>query len=182
MANKQPEVVSSAVPYTGKLVTLRVDQVRFESGSTGERVVVSHPGATVILAVDNEGRILWIRQNRYAIGRELLELPAGGLEPGEPPDACAARELAEETGYTGTLTPLGAFFTVPGFCTERLYAFLATNLRPEVLAGDEDEEIEVVPLTLEDSLARVDSGEIEDAKSLSTLFLYLRKHGAGGIA
>jgi ADP-ribose pyrophosphatase len=173
--NKQPEVLSSAVPYSGKLVTLRVDQVRFESGATGERVVVSHPGATVILAINGDGRILWIRQNRYAIGRELLELPAGGLEAGEPPDVCAARELAEETGYTGTVTALGAFFTVPGFCTERLYAFLATNLRPHNVAGDEDEDITVVPLTLEESLARVDSGEIEDAKSLSTLFLYLRK-------
>jgi ADP-ribose pyrophosphatase len=156
---------------------LRVDQVRFESGSTGERVVVSHPGATVILARNSDGRFLWIRQNRYAIGRELLELPAGGLEPGEEPIVCATRELAEETGYTGTLSPLGAFFTVPGFCTERLHAFLATDLKEQFMPGDEDEEITVVPLTLEEALARVDSGEIEDAKSLSTLFLYLRKHG-----
>jgi ADP-ribose pyrophosphatase len=158
-------------------VTLRVDQVRFESGNTGERVVVSHPGATVILAMNGEGRILWIRQNRYAIGRELLELPAGGLEPGEEPIVCATRELAEETGFTGTLSPLGAFFTVPGFCTERLYSFFATDLKPQFMPGDEDEEITVVPLTLEESLAKVDAGEIEDAKSLSTLFLYLRKYG-----
>ena len=171
----QPEVLSSTTPYVGKLVTLRVDQVRFESGNTGERVVVSHPGATVILAMDDQQRILWIRQNRYAIAKELLELPAGGLEPGEAPIVCATRELAEETGFTGTLSPLGAFFTVPGFCTERLYAFLATDLRPQFMPGDEDEEITLVPLTLEESLTKVDSGEIEDAKSLSTLFLYLRR-------
>jgi len=172
----QPTVLSSATPYVGKLVTLRVDQVRFESGSTGERVVVSHPGATVILALDAQQRILWIRQNRYAIGKELLELPAGGLEPGEEPIVCATRELAEETGFTGTLSPLGAFFTVPGFCTERLHAFLAVDLHEQYMPGDEDEEISLEPLTLEESLAKVDSGEIEDAKSLSTLFLYLRKH------
>ena len=172
----QPQVLSSATPYVGKLVTLRVDQVRFESGGTGERVVVSHPGATVILALDAQQRILWIRQNRYAIGRDLLELPAGGLEPGEEPIVCATRELAEETGFTGPLSPLGAFFTVPGFCTERLYAFLAVDLHEQYMPGDEDEDITVVPLTLEESLAKVDSGEIEDAKSLSTLFLYLRKH------
>ena len=172
----QPQVLSSATPYAGKLVTLRVDQVRFESGSTGERVVVSHPGATVILALDDQQRILWIRQNRYAIARELLELPAGGLEPGEDPAYCAGRELQEETGFSGTLTALGAFFTVPGFCTERLFAFLATDLKHAPLPGDVDEEISLVPLTLEESLAKVDAGEIEDAKSLSTLFLYLRKH------
>jgi ADP-ribose pyrophosphatase len=171
----QPEVLSTKTPYVGKLVTLRVDQVRFESGNTGERVVVSHPGATVILALDDQQRILWIRQNRYAIGRELLELPAGGLEPGEDPAFCAGRELQEETGFSGTLTALGAFFTVPGFCTERLFAFLATDLKHAPLPGDEDEEISLEPLTLEESLAKVDSGEIEDAKSLSTLFLYMRK-------
>jgi ADP-ribose pyrophosphatase len=172
----QPQVLSSTTPYVGKLVSLRVDQVRFESGNTGERVVVSHPGATVILAMDDQKRFLWIRQNRYAIGKELLELPAGGLEPGEEPIVCATRELAEETGYTGTLSTLGAFFTVPGFCTERLHAFFATDLKPQFMPGDEDEEITLVPLTLEETLAKVDSGEIEDAKSLSTLFLYLRKH------
>jgi ADP-ribose pyrophosphatase len=149
--------------------------VSFPSGARGERVVVSHGGATVILAVDDQQRILWIRQNRYAIEKVLLELPAGGLEKGEAPDVCAARELAEETGYTGTVTPLGAFFTAPGFCNEKLYAFLATDLRPESAIGDEDEEIELVPLTLEESLARVDAGEVEDAKSLSTLFLYMRQ-------
>jgi ADP-ribose pyrophosphatase len=169
------EVLSSTTPYTGKLISLRVDQVRFESGNTGERVVVSHPGATVILAIDDQQRILWIRQNRYAIGKELLELPAGGLEPGEDPALCAGRELQEETGFSGSLTPLGAFFTVPGFCTERLHAFLATDLKPDPLAGDEDEEIELEPLTLEESLAKVDAGLVEDAKSLSTLFLYMRK-------
>jgi len=103
-------------------------------------------------------------------------LPAGGLEPGEEPIVCATRELAEETGFTGTLSPLGAFFTVPGFCTERLHAFLAVDLHEQYMPGDEDEEIQLEPLTLEESLAKVDSGEIEDAKSLSTLFLYMRKH------
>ena len=175
MTNRQPEVLSSETPYSGRLITLRVDKVRFPSGAEGERVVVSHGGATVILAIDDQERILWIRQNRYAIGKALLELPAGGLEQGEEPAACAARELAEETGFTGAVTPLGVFYSAPGFCNEKLYAFLATDLRPEHAIGDEDEDIEIVPLSLEESLARIDAGEVEDAKSLSSLFLYMRR-------
>src|SRR6478672_7227777 len=105
--SRQPTVLSSETPYSGRLITLRVDKVRSPSGHEGERVVFSHTGATVILAIDPQDRILGIRQNRYAIQQPLLELPAGGLEIGEEPAACAERELAEETGFTGTVTALG---------------------------------------------------------------------------
>ena len=172
----QPTVLSSATPYVGKLVTLRVDQVRFESGGTGERVVVSHPGATVILAIDDQQRILWIRQNRYAIGRELLELPAGGLEPGEEPIVCATRELAGGDGVHRDAVSARRLLHRAGLLHGAPLRLPGHGPARAVLAGDEDEDITVVPLTLEESLAKVDSGEIEDAKSLSTLFLYLRKH------
>jgi ADP-ribose pyrophosphatase len=161
--------------YRGRVISLRVDEIEVRSGTNARRDVVDHPGAVVMLAVDREGRILWVRQHRYAAGRDLLELPAGTLEVDEEPESCARRELAEETGFAAdTWQRLGGFYSAPGFCTEYLHAFAATDLREEYADGDEDEDIEVVPLTLDESLARLDAGEIEDAKSISTLLLYLR--------
>jgi ADP-ribose pyrophosphatase len=128
-----------------------------------------------MLAVDAEERILWIRQHRWAAGRELLELPAGTLEANEEPAACAKRELAEETGFAAAQwQALGGFYSAPGFCDEYLYAFAASNLTPQQADGDDDEDITLEPLTLEETLARVDAGDIVDAKSLATLMLYLR--------
>jgi ADP-ribose pyrophosphatase len=129
------------------------------------------------MPVDDEGRILWITQYRYAAGKTLLELPAGTLEVGEEPLACARREIVEEVGFAaGELTPLGGFYSAPGFCSEYLHAFLATGLREDFADGDEDEDITVIPLTLDETYARMDAGEITDAKSLATLMLYLRRH------
>lgn len=170
-----PILIGSQEIYRGRVVTLRVDTIEVASGNV-RREVVEHPGAVVIVPVDSEGRILWVKQYRYAAGRELLELPAGTLEHDEDAEACARRELAEETGFAASAwKPVGGFFSAPGFCTEYLHAFIATDLTPESAEGDEDEEIEVVPLSLEESLARVDTGEIEDSKSIAGLLLYLRK-------
>ncbi|HLF70904.1 MAG TPA: NUDIX hydrolase [Dehalococcoidia bacterium] len=156
------------------MITLRVDEIEVASGVV-RREVVAHPGAVVILPVDGDGRILWVKQHRWATGRDLLELPAGTIEHGEDPEACARREVAEETGFgAATWKRLGGFFTAPGFCDEYLTAFLATDLAPEEADGDEDEDIEIVPLTLDESLERIDNGGIEDAKSLATLHYYLR--------
>ena len=128
-----------------------------------------------MLAVDAEERILWIRQHRWAAGRELLELPAGTLERDEAPEACARRELAEETGFAAAnWQALGGFYSAPGFCDEYLHAFAATDLRPEDADGDEDEDITLEPLTMEETMAHLDAGEIVDAKSLATLMLPCR--------
>jgi ADP-ribose pyrophosphatase len=126
--------------------------------------------------VDGEGRLLWVRQYRYAAGRSLLELPAGTLEQHEAPEATARRELVEEVGFAAAQwRELGRFFTAPGFCTEYMYAYLATDLTPAYAKADDDEDISVEPLTLDESLRRVDAGEIEDAKSIAALHFYLRK-------
>jgi ADP-ribose pyrophosphatase len=132
----------------------------------------------VILAVDEEDRILWIRQNRWAAAREMLELPAGTLEAGEDIETCARRELIEETGFAAAKwDKLGGFFSAPGFCDEYLHAFAASGLTPDHADGDEDEDITLAPLTLDETLKLVGSGAVEDAKSLATLMLYLRKRG-----
>jgi ADP-ribose pyrophosphatase len=170
-----PILIGTRTVHEGRVITVRVDDIEVRSGLNVRRDVVSHPGAVVMLALDAEGRILWVRQHRWAAQRELLELPAGTLEHDEAPAACAQRELAEETGFAaGTWKQLGGFYSAPGFCDEYLTAFLATDLRPEHADGDEDEDITVEPLTLNESLARVDAGEIVDAKSLAALMLYMR--------
>jgi ADP-ribose pyrophosphatase len=171
-----PILIGSREIYTGRVIDLRVDEIEVKPGLNVRREVVSHPGAVVVVPLDANERVIWVQQYRYAASKPLLELPAGTLEHDEPPEECARRELVEETGLAAaSWNALGGFFTAPGFCTEYLHAFAATDLTPEHADGDEDEDIEVVTLTIEESLARIDAGEIEDAKSLAALFLYLRR-------
>lgn len=179
---RYPVLIASDEVHRGRVVNLRVDTIEVSNGTNVRREVVEHPGAVVIVPIDTEGHILWIRQYRYAVDQVLLELPAGTLERGEDPQACARREVAEETGFeASTLEALGRYFSAPGFCTELLHAFAATGLTPATDAHqDDDEDIEVVPLTMEESLARVDAGDVIDAKSLAGLFLYMRRASTSG--
>ncbi len=173
-----PILINRRTVHLGRVIEVQVDDVEVRDGLNVRRDVVRHPGAVVMLTVDADERILWIRQHRWAAGRELLELPAGTLEQGEAPQECARRELAEETGFAAaTWQALGGFYSAPGFCDEYLHAFVATELTPEQADGDEDEDITLEPLTLEETMAQLEAGEIEDAKSLATLMLYLRKRG-----
>ncbi len=179
---RYPILIASQPIYHGRVVKLRLDTIEVSDGNDVRREVVEHPGAVVIVPIDGEDRVLWIRQYRYAVDRELLELPAGTMEAGEDAEACARREVAEETGFTASkLEALGSFYSAPGFCTEILHAFSATGLEPAADAhADEDEEIVVVPLTLDESLKRIDTGGVVDAKSLSAFFLYLRRRDNAG--
>jgi len=170
------ETLSSRRLYEGAVVRLRVDRVRMPSGREAVREVVEHSGAVTIVAVDREGHVLLVRQYRHPTGRSLLELPAGTLDRDEEPEACAARELAEETGFrAGRLQRLGGFFVSPGYSTEYIQAYLATDLEPGSAGGDDEEEIQVLALPLVEVLRLVEAGELEDAKSLAALLLYLRR-------
>lgn len=171
-----PRVLSSQPIYNGHYIDVRVDEIELEPGHIVKRDVVGHPGAVVILPMDAGERILWITQYRYATGKTLLELPAGTLEPEEAPELCARRELVEEVGFAAdTWQAMGGFYSAPGFCSEYLHAFLATDLREEHADADEDEDIAVLPLTLDETYVRLDAGEITDAKSIATLLLYQRR-------
>lgn len=174
------ERIHSEELYRGRVITLRKDTIRTAQGKELQREVVAHPGAVVLVAVD-KGELLFVRQYRYAAGEELLELVAGTLEPGEDPADTAARELQEEAGYKpGRLTKLGEFYSAPGFCTEKLHLFLAEELTPSRLAGDEDEEIEVVRMSLPKALKMAKEGAFRDAKTLAGVLLYAwRGHGQG---
>jgi ADP-ribose pyrophosphatase len=158
--------------YTGRVVNLDVDQVRYPDGSSGELEIIRHPGAAAVVPFASEPggpdpTILMIRQYRYATGGPLWEIPAGRLDhPGEEPAACARRELQEEVGVTaGTLKHLTTIWTTPGFTDEAIHLFLATDLRPGTTARERDEFIEVVPRPLSQVLDGIRSGELRDAKT-----------------
>jgi ADP-ribose pyrophosphatase len=164
--------------YTGKKVALEIHH--YDDLDTDKRVsreVVKHPGAVVILPMLDAQTVVLIRNRRFAVNADLIELPAGTLEPGEPPIDCAGRELEEETGYlAGKLVPLGAFFASPGILTEKLYAFLATELEKSTQQLDEGEQIEPLITPIDEAIEMVRDGRIEDAKTIATLMLWQLKH------
>jgi len=168
-------VVASEVVHRGKYMVFHVDTIERADGSRGRRDLVAHPGAVAILALDPQGRVLMVRQWRVAAGRALLEIPAGTLDVHEgvteDPDVAARRELEEETGHrAATWRKLAAFWTAPGFASELMHLFLATDLTAVVddtrLAPDEDEELELRHLPVDEALAQVETGAIADAKSI----------------
>ena len=160
--------------YKGRIVDLRVERVTLPNGTAVDLELMHHPGASAVVAVDDGGRVVLIRQYRHAAGGYIWELPAGVLDaPGEPPRACAARELAEEAGVEAReLTHLGTIFTTPGFCDERIHLFLARGLRQAEQRHEADEVIaEIARLPLAEALAMVRRGEIVDGKTIAGLQL-----------
>lgn len=162
----------SETAYQGKAFKVRRDQVSLPDGQIARLDIVEHIGAVTILPLDDEERIWFVRQYRHPAGQELLELPAGTLEPGELPEACAHREIREEVGLAaGKLRKLGEFFLAPGYSTETMHVFLATELRPDPLPGDHDEFINVEVYRRAEVFQMVLRGEIQDAKTLAALLL-----------
>jgi len=161
----------------GRRISIRVDEMERSDGHRTTREIVEHPGAVAILAWDGE-RLAMVRQWRHATGQVLLEIPAGTLEPDEPPAETARRELAEEVGLAaGSWIEGPRFYTAPGFCTELMHLYLATGLSEESADADEDEELEASWLTLAEALAAVDDGRIMDAKSIAGIGWLARRLG-----
>jgi ADP-ribose pyrophosphatase len=153
--------------YDGHIVKLDVLDVRSPDGAVRKRELVRHPGAVALVALDETGKVLLVRQFRVAAGRVLVEIPAGTLDPDETPEVCAMRELQEETGFKpGQLEYLGGFFVAPGYTTEYIHLYLATELSESRLPGDDDEFIEVERVPLAEALAMIERGEIVDGKSI----------------
>ncbi|HYI15691.1 MAG TPA: NUDIX hydrolase [Thermomicrobiales bacterium] len=166
--------ISSERIFDGKLLKVRVDAVRLPSGREATREVVEHPGAVAILPVTDEGKLILVRQFRYAVGRKLLEVPAGTREPGEPDDETARRELHEEVGLeAATIELLARFFISPGWCNEELVAFRATGLREIGAQPEPDEDLEIVEIDPADVPALIASGEIGDAKTITAILAHL---------
>ncbi len=172
---EHPELTDSETVFDGRLFDLRLDTLRAPEGHTFQREMVYHGGAVCMIPVDGEGRLLLVEQYRHGARTRLLEIPAGTLEPGEDPSETAARELREEVGMRASrVESLGGFWIAPSYATEYLHLFLCTDLTPDPLPGDEDEDIEVVPLTRDEALAAVDSGRIIDAKSIAGILRWDR--------
>ena len=153
--------------YDGDLIS-----VTLERWGEHEREIVEHPGAVAIVAVDDEGWLTLVRQLRETARRKLVELPAGALEPGEEPLESARRELAEETGLTGgRWREVAAFYTTPGFCRERMTLFVAEDLERGEPSPDSDEDVQIERWQVDEIETRL--GEIEDAKTLAGLLLFL---------
>ena len=157
--------------FKGRVVELSVDTVRLPNGQVCDLEMIHHPGAAAVVPVDDEQRVVLIRQYRYATGGFVLEVPAGKLDGGEPPETCARREVLEETGYRpGRLEAMGWIWTTPGFTNERIWLFLATGLVQDRQDLQADEVLTVERLPLEEAVERAARGEITDAKSVCALF------------
>jgi ADP-ribose pyrophosphatase len=166
--------------FQGRVISLRLDEVEMPSGRRLTYEIVEHPGAVTVVPVLSDGRALLVRQFRQPVGAELLELPAGTLEPGETPLECARRELAEEVGQAAQRWDrLSTFFTAPGILSEEMHLFLARDLSPAP-AEREEEDLRVEALPLPDARRRIDAGEIRDAKSIVGILLACARLGVSG--
>lgn len=163
--------------YKGRIVQLKLETYQWDH-HTKVAEIVHHPGAVVILPIDPEGRILLVQQWRRAAQEILIELPAGTLEKNEDPVTCAKRELQEETGFSAKkIKSLGGFFSAPGFCDEYLHLFLAEDLYPSPLPPDDDEMIDLLPLTMNEAKKMIEQNKIRDAKTIAGLLRYLCVNG-----
>jgi len=170
----EEKTLSSKLIYEGRAVKLRVDVVQMPSGRESEREIVEHDDCVAIIAVDAGDNILLVNQFRKPIEKELLEIPAGGIDSGETPEDAVCRELREETGFLPQkLGRLGGFYSAPGYCTEYLYLYLATELTPSRLYAEDTENISLVRVSISQIPELVTSGRICDAKSIAGLLAYL---------
>ena len=170
-AKQTPEFLDSTKVFSGRVFDVTVDTVR-EGDKTYVREVVHHRGSAVILPAFEDGTIALVRQYRHPTVKYLLELPAGGLDDRERPEEAAARELEEELGLVaGKIEKLSEFFVSPGFCAEKMWLYLATDLTQTAPRPEDDEVIEMVRLPIKRALQMITDGEIEDAKTIIGLML-----------
>lgn len=168
-------IVRSQKLHHGKVFDLRVDEIEYASGRQAIREVAEHPGGAVIVPLLDDSTLLLVRQKRYPLGEFITELPAGKLQTGEDPASCALRELREETGYDADeLLRLGAVYTTPGFCTERLHLFLARGLRrsqagQQLEEGEESLTVESIPFAT--AVGMIRAGNIVDAKTICGILM-----------
>jgi len=158
--------------YNGAIINVRCDDIVQEDGRKAKREVVEHRGGVCIVPIDNEGNVLLVKQFRYAIGKYILEIPAGKREVNEDPFETAKRELSEETGCTaGDWKNLGSFVVTPGYSTEKFYIYLARDLQYFEQHLDEGEHVSVEKIRFEDALDMVYTNQIDDAKSVIGLLM-----------
>ena len=163
----EEELLSSKRIYSGKVLKLELDTIALPNGRTTELEILRHPGASAVVPLKEDGRVVLIRQLRHAAGGFIYEIPAGKLDPQEDPKHCAARELEEEVGYrAGFLELLTSIWTAPGFTDEIIHIYLGTHLEVGKQNLDQDEILEIVEWPLEEAIAKIQDGTIRDAKTI----------------
>ena len=168
------------IVHVGRKIRVAVDTTTAPDGSVIKRDMILHPGAVVILPLLGDGNVVLLRNHRFVIGETLWELPAGTVEPSEPLEECAKRELAEETGYSAeTWTSLGYLYASPGVLDEKLHLFVAERLTPGVMRPEADEQLEPVVVPFAEAVRMCLTGEIKDAKTITALLLWERKTARG---
>jgi ADP-ribose pyrophosphatase len=168
------KILSSKMIFEGRVVKLSLSTVEKGTGETVTREIVEHRDCIAAVVLDDRDNVIMVRQCRTPTGKDLLEIPAGVIEEGESPEECVVRELQEEIGYRPEkVTRLAGFYSAPGYCTEFIYAFLATGLKESVIIAEDTDEIEVVRVPVAKIAGMIDSGEICDAKSIAGLLKYL---------
>lgn len=164
--NLKEKTIGQTYQYKGRIINLRLDDIELPNGRPAKREVVEHPGGVCVAALTDRDEVLLVRQFRYPYEEEILEIPAGKLEPGEDPAECGRRELLEETGATaGFYTSLGKLYPTPGYCSEIIHLYFAKDLKFGRQKPDEDEFLEVVKIPLERLVDMILAGEIRDAKT-----------------
>ena len=173
------KTLSSQSIYEGRVVRLHVDIVETADGRETTREIVEHVDCVAVVVIDDEDNVLLVRQFRKPVEKELLEIPAGGIDPGEEPEDAVRRELREEIGYLPhKLERLGGFYSTPGYCTEYLYLYLARDLAPSQLFAEDTGSIELVRVPLRQIPGLIASGGICDAKSIAGLLAFLEHRKA----
>jgi len=166
------EFLRSESLLEGRAFKIRRDYLRTPDGREAKYEIVEHGGSVVMLPIDDLGNLVLVRQYRHAAGIDLLELPAGTRDGGESYESCAAREMREETGMAaGRLEKVGEFYLAPGYSTEFMAVFVATDLTPDPLPGDADEFLQVERMPVQEALRMAERGQLPDAKSLAALFV-----------
>jgi ADP-ribose pyrophosphatase len=179
MSSLEEKTLSTEKIFTGKIISLQVDEVELPNGKTSKRELIKHPGAVAVIAVTPDHKIVMVEQYRKALERTIVEIPAGKLEQGEKPEICAARELEEETGYVcAKMEWLTSFYTSPGFADELVHIYVATGLtkKEDAAETDEDEFVHLIEITLEEAVELVKVQKIYDAKTaFAVQYLQLQK-------
>jgi ADP-ribose pyrophosphatase len=172
------EILSTETIFDGRIVHLRVHTVRLPDGQESKRELIQHQGAVAIVAIDHEQQVLLVKQFRLGANNAIVEIPAGILEHGEDPQEAVVRELREETGYRPlNVESLGGMYVAPGYTTEYIHLYFASDYEPAPLAQDADEFVEPLCIPLTDAVAMVERGEIVDSKSIVALLKVARKLG-----
>jgi ADP-ribose pyrophosphatase len=170
------KTITSKLIHAGEKYSFKTDEVQLPSGKTVTRDIVDHPGAVAIVPILDDGRILLVKQYRYPVGKELLEIPAGTLEKGEAPDTCARRELSEETGYTaGSMKKILSMYMVPGYSNEVIHLYFATQLKQGEKHTEDDEDITVEAYGADELLEMMEKNTIEDAKTIAGVLSFLTR-------